>query len=57
MERPDCRRGGDDEGEEEASTKPVNYTGGCGEEVGGCVCNCRVGKPLFVILALALGSM
>ena len=57
MECPDCSGGGDDEGEEEASAKPVYYAGGCGEEVGGCVCDCRVGKPLFVILTLALGSM
>ena len=57
MERPDCSWGSDDKGEEEAGAEPVYYAGGCGEELGGCVGDCGVGKPLFVISALAIGLM
>ena len=57
MERPDCSWGSDDKGEEEAGAEPVYYAGGCGEELGGCVGDCGVGKPLFIISALAIGLM
>ena len=46
VEGPDCCGGGDHEGEEETGAEPVDDAGVCGEEIGGCVGDGGVGKPL-----------